>query len=215
MYRIILIAAFAVIFYLIIQGLKKNGLKIADMVDFINKGFGNTFALFKGKKQDKGENGTARRIFVNITWGLFLLMVLSAMFPVMITGEHLEDIFLIIHVTIAPFFVISLMISVLLVIERNTFDLQDWNFIKGLFSGDKERKVKNNATWVKLLTWLFVIASVPAASSILLSMYPVLGTEGQAVMLTVHQYSVLTLLLSGAGLFYFYFLDSRKAGAKK
>ncbi len=210
MYRIILIVTFIVIFYLIVQGLKKNGLKIADIFDFFSKGFNNSLALFKGKNRDKANTGAVRTLFMNITWALFLLMALSAMLPVMITGEHLEDIFLVIHVTIAPFFVISLMITVLLMIERNTFNLNDWNFIKDLFSGDKRQKAEGNATWLKILTWVFVIASVPAASSILASMYPIFGSEGQAVMLIVHQYSVLTLLLSGSGLFYFNFLESRK-----
>ncbi|GEM_PF-6344063 len=209
MYRIILIAAFIIIFYLIIQGLKKNGLRIGDLFDFFGKGFNNSLLLIKGKKGDKSGVSAVRNLLINITWVLFLLMALSAMVPVMISGERLEDIFLVIHVIVAPFFVISLMITVLLTIERNTFNTDDWNVIKGLFSGDKERKIKGTSTWIKILTWIFVIASIPAASSILLSMYPVFSSEGQAAMLLVHQYSVLTLLFSGAGLFYFYFLESK------
>lgn len=208
MYRIILIITIIIVKYLLYQNLKKRGFKIADILDFIITGFNSFLVNIKGGSGKKSKSISAQNIFLNLTWGLFILMTLSAMVPVIFVGSPLEGIFLVAHITIAPFFVISLMITVLLLIEKQTFSMNDWNYVKDYFSGDKKRKIDGRSTWTKVLNWLFAAASVPAASSILFSMYPIFGTDGQEMLLAIHQYSVLALFLSGLVLFYLYFLES-------
>ncbi len=214
MYRIILIVAIIIVKYLLYQNFKKRGLKIADILNFMSTGFNSSLSIIKGKGDNKSVVISVKNLFLNLTWGLTTLMVLSAMVPVIFVGSPLEGALLMVHITIAPFFLISLMITVLLLIEKQTFTLEDWVYIKNFFSGDKKKKTEGLKTWKKLLIWLFVASSVPAAASILLSMYPIFGTEGQEMLLIIHQYSVLILLLSGMVLFYFYFLESMIKPAK-
>jgi len=158
------------------------------------------------KLKGKSYSYALRILFYQITLALFFLLAVSGFVPIMITGGHLSGIPLIIHVTIAPFFCVSLALSVLFWVYFLRFDSKDWDYIKGL---NQKRKKKHKAIldinfWQKVNFWTFATISLPAITSIILGMYPIFGTSGQEILIELHRYS--TLLLFIVVLFHIYLL---------
>jgi ABC-type multidrug transport system fused ATPase/permease subunit len=170
--------------------LKKNQLSFDGVVN----NFWNELTNSSGKlKEQKSKNWESKllfykRYFYLSTLFLFLLMAISAFIPVLI-GSNLSDIFLLTHVTVAPLFSVLLAISIVLFAHSNKFSKNDFEIRDG-----QESKL-NLKGYLKVIFWLFALFSVSAMLSIVLSMFPILGTEGQVLLLDVHKYSTLLLLL--------------------
>jgi len=142
-----------------------------------------------------------RRLSLGITAILFILLALSGFFPVVFLGMHLTGWLLIFHVTVAPFFVLSLAFTALLYAKIKQYSNKDVDYLKGA-----KKTASINVSylfWSKTGFWLFLLFSLPAVFSILLSMYPVFGTYGQHFLLAVHQYSVLMLFIISTVVFLF------------
>jgi hypothetical protein len=124
-------------------------------------------------------------------------MTITGIIPVVILGEQMSGLFLIVHVTLAPFFVVALMLSAIFWAHFQQFDHTDYIYLRDIRN---KKEIKNPAKmkqnfWSKIYFWLFLIFSVPAVLSIILSMFPYFGTEGQVTMLNIHRYSTLVLLI--------------------
>jgi len=139
-----------------------------------------------------------RKILYRITVLLFLILVISGFFPVLILGQSLSGFLLIVHVTVAPLFVLFFTLSVLFNAHSQQFDINDWNYVS---RGDTEQnfsKIHHLVFWKKICFWLFTIFSLPAILSVIISMYPLFGTDGQYFLLDMHRYSVLFLFTIAA-----------------
>jgi len=123
------------------------------------------------------------------------LLVLSGFLPVILTGDHLSGLPLILHVTIAPFFCVSLAIFALFWAQTRRFTSEDVRLFKdnSFFRIFSENEI--SPAWEKVIFWLFLVFAVPAILSIVLSMYPLFGTEGQEVLLQTHRYTTLCLFI--------------------
>ena len=150
--------------------------------------------------QEKGRFGTWRYAFYVLTAFFFVLLALSGFIPIMLFGGHLSGIVLIIHVTAAPFFVLTLMLFLLFRAHFQQFDADDFGALKTFWEERKSADWKKLPvqTMDKLLFWLFAVIALPAILSMILSMYPFIGTEGQQWLLNIHRYSVLLLLIMAA-----------------
>ena len=138
-----------------------------------------------------------RYFFISITIITFLILVVTALIPVLLFGESLSGIFLILHVTIAPFFVIALMFNAVFMGHFQQFDHSDYLTLKNLQS-KTEIQYPNRSThhtWLKIYFWFFLIFSVTAILSVISAMFPYFGTDGQIAMLNIHRYSTLILLI--------------------
>lgn len=157
-----------------------------------------------------------RRIFYVLTSTLFFALALSGFLPILILGGHLSGVMLIIHVTIAPFFAVSLMISLLLWAHFQQFDNEDFsNFKKYFAKKESVRKYPNiRISCNRVLFWLFAVIALPAILSMVISMYPFIGTEGQNFLLNTHRYSVLFLFIIYMVHFFIYFSDQEVAKNK-
>jgi hypothetical protein len=124
-------------------------------------------------------------------------MAVTGILPVVLIGEHLSGVLLIIHVTIAPVFVIALTMTALFWANFNQFDRNDFDIIKNT----RDREEKNRPDYhkriylLKVYFWLFLTFSIPAGLSMIFSMFPLFGTDGLNMMLNIHQYTTLVLLL--------------------
>jgi hypothetical protein len=151
-----------------------------------------------------------RYFFISASVILFLLLALTGLIPVVILGKPMSGLLLIIHVTIAPFFVVVVMLTAIFWAHFQQFDHSDFIYLKER-RHHKENKNSSQIVqifWRKLCFWLFLIFSVPAILSVILSMFPYFGTDGQITMLNIHRYSVLILLI----VMVFYIDVSMKSG---
>ena len=171
--------------------MKKNELTLGKVVNKFWNDFKNSFGKLKEMKSNNlGTNLIFfKRFFYLSTLFLFLLMAFSALIPVLI-GIHLSDVFLLVHVTVAPLFSIFTAILIIIFAHSNRFNKDD------IKSNLEEYKINFNRNgYLKVIFWLVALFSVSAMVSIVLNMFPIFGTEGQVYLLDVHKYSTLLLLL--------------------
>lgn len=154
----------------------------------------------KAARQEKGRFGVWRYALYNLTAFFFAVLALSGFIPIIFFGGHLSGIVLIIHVSAAPFFVFSLMLFLLFRAHFQQFDGDDFTALKALWEKGKRADWKKMPvqTIDKLLFWLFAVIALPAILSMIFSMSPFIGTEGQQWLLNLHRYSVLLLLIMAA-----------------
>jgi hypothetical protein len=138
-----------------------------------------------------------RYFFISVSILTFIILALTGIIPVLILNEQIGGLFLIIHVTIAPFFVVALTMTALFWAHFQQFNQSDFIFIKELRNKKDERNRENHkhTFWPRIHFWLFLAFSVPASLSMIFSMFPYFGTEGQFAMLNIHRYSTLVLLI--------------------
>ena len=197
MYRIWLLF-FILIFVMRLIWIYQSGkIDFIPLRNSINRGFDKIYRhlLFSGFKEDLFKR--LRYFFISVSLILFLLLALTGFIPVLILGERLSGLLLIIHVTIAPFFVVALMLTAVFWAHFQQFAHSDSIYLKELrLKKEKQNPSKNTQIfWQKLCFWLFLVFSVPAILSIIVSMFPFFGTDGQIALLDIHRYSVLILMV--------------------
>jgi hypothetical protein len=117
-------------------------------------------------------------------------MALSAFTPIFIFGDSLSGLFLLLHVSIAPLFSIFLAILVILFTHSNRFNKNDLDNSK-----KKGKIIFNQMGYMKILYWLIIFFSIPTMISVILTMFPLFGTDGQLYLLEIHRYSTLILFI--------------------
>lgn len=124
-----------------------------------------------------------------------LLLIVSGFAPVVFLGHHLSGFLLLVHLFAAPVFGLSAAFLALLWAQRQQLSADE------LFPKGKKRRSENMRLqfWQRLYFWAMLLCSIPLIFSILISMYPLLGTNGQAAMLDVHRYSSLIITLLAFG----------------
>jgi cytochrome b subunit of formate dehydrogenase len=135
-----------------------------------------------------------RRIVYGMSAIFFVLLGVTGFAPVLLFGDHLSGVLLIIHVTIAPLFALSLSALALLWAHRLRFEEPDWRFVLGL----GRRKPPEAALLVRLALkvgfWLALCFSLPLMLTIILGLFPLFGTEGETALTRLHGYSALLLM---------------------
>jgi hypothetical protein len=158
------------------------------------------FSVFK--KYNEVEPG---QVFVKLrestyllTVVFFLILASSAYLQVMIWGGPLTGWLLIIHVTAAPLFAISLMLNILLGAQQKRFNRQDWYYLQQILRQKKILLLRSNDAefWNKLIFWIFMLCAIPAILAIVLQLYPLFGSVGMENLLSIHRYSTLILFIA-------------------
>jgi hypothetical protein len=140
---------------------------------------------------------TFRYFFISVSFVSFIILAFTGIIPVLILGEHIAGVWLIIHVTVAPIFVVALTMTTLFWGHFKQFDESDFDLIKSVHNQDDSKTPDYHLRtyWPKVYFWLFLAFSVPASLSMIFSMFPFFGTDGLEIMLNIHQYTTLGLLI--------------------
>ena len=159
----------------------------------------NEFRIFKNLKGDSTIKFFTRfrKMIYLLTMTLFLILAVTSYLQIVMTGGPLSGWLLIIHVSAAPFFAISLMMAILLWAHLRRFDQQDWQYLQQVVGKKKIPAIlaEKNDVWEKLNFWLFMVSAIPAILSIIFQLYPVFDTDGMKFLLQVHRYSTLILFI--------------------
>ena len=140
-----------------------------------------------------------RRVVTIVSAGLFLILALTGFLPVVFLGIHLSGLLLVIHVTVAPLFAISLSALALLWAHRLRFDESDLEIALG--SGRWESHTKDALVRfaLKVGFWIVLSLSLPLMLTVILGLFPLFGTDGEALLIRLHGYSALLLMMSALG----------------
>lgn len=170
--------------------LNKNKLSFTEVINIYFASFKKSLTNLKLlKSQSFLDNLTLiRRIVYLITLFLFLIMVISAFIPIVLFGDSLNGLFLLVHVSAAPLFAITLAILIILSAHSNRFNKSDVDL------SNKNKKFNfNQIGYIKITFWLIVLFSIPTMISVILGMFPLFGTEGQLYLLEIHRYSAVII----------------------
>lgn len=193
MFRILSIVAFVLSFVWIFRYLKQNKTSLkgisSDYLGELKNSFNDLKSL---KSKSFHEKLQSFRVFIYLFTLLELfIMMFTGFVPIVFTGSDLTGIFLLIHVTVAPLIAITFATLVVLYAQSNSFNENDVT-IKSDENGKNKTMFKSTA-YLKIIFWLISLISLPAMISIILSMFPLFGTEGQVSLLEIHRYSVLII----------------------
>jgi hypothetical protein len=170
--------------------------KIIDLIKFASDDLKNGIQSIFYKSEIKNKKFTyLRKLFYTLTILFFSLLAITGFSPAIFLGEQLSNVLLIIHVTIAPLFAVSLMLFVIFWALKQQFGEEDFKTAQSLINKKSVEPAQSHIFWNKIYFWLFAVLSLPAILSMIVSMYPIFGTEGQIVLLGVHQYTVLALAI--------------------
>lgn len=193
MFRILSIVAFVVSFVWIFKYLKKSGISFKEISNYYFTELKNSCSDLKSiKLKSLVENlHSIQSVVYLLTILGFIIMLVTGFVSLLFTGGALTGILLMIHVSVAPLISISFAMLVILFAHSNRFNDNDIT-ISNENDGKKKITYKDSA-YLKINFWLISIFSLPAMVSIILTMFPLFGTEGQINLLEIHRYSVLII----------------------
>jgi len=193
-YRILLALTFLVFFILIMQKNSKQNNFLQAIIDLLKHYYNLIWLPFKsGAKTDSSSLQRIKSALLGLSGCLFLLMAVTGFIPVLIAGSPLTGIPLMIHVTLAPLFVVSMALGALFYAKTKQFDKNDLAVVEK--TAKKSAKNSELIFLSKVSFWLLLVLSVPAILSIVLSMYPLFSLAGIEVMAHIHGYSILLMFI--------------------
>lgn len=141
--------------------------------------------------------------FLKISTYLIFLFCITALtfsgfFHPIVLAKPLSGFLLVIHVSIAPVFAMSVAALSMLQAHLNRFNQKDYNNLTQIIRKTPETdnsRGKKRETLLKLCFWSGIVLIVPLILSIVFSMYQYFGTRDQNFLLQLHRYSALLLVI--------------------
>lgn len=126
----------------------------------------------------------------------FVVLALTGFYPVLILGEHITGYLVMVHATFAPVFAGCLAVLAILWARQCRFIPGDLPWFERLVqrivltkTSDETPQHQGSGLGQKITFWLIVLLALPLGLSILLSMFPLLGTHWQELLLSLHRYT--------------------------
>jgi len=124
----------------------------------------------------------------------FVVLAFTGFYPALVLGQRLSGYFLMVHVSAGGAFAVCMAILALCWAQQNRFAESDWPWLVRLCY----RRPRPSVVWPtwpvlpqKVCFWLGIVLTMPLALSIALSMFPLLGTQGQFLLADAHRYTAL------------------------
>lgn len=155
-----------------------------------------------GRRENAGRFDRVRRIVTMASVGLFFILALTGFLPALFLGSHLSGILLVTHVTAAPVFALSLSALALFRAHRLRFDERDWRIAEGFGRGEVPGKNEFVRFALKVGFWMVLVLSLPLMLTVILGLFPLFGTDGEALLIRLHGYSALFLMITALGELY-------------
>jgi len=145
-----------------------------------------------------------RKLVYLVAMACGVVLAVTGFYPVCVLGEHISGYPMMLHATCAPVFAACMAALAVMWAGRCCFEDGDCPVTKRLVgwltaNKDSEEKGKRGGSDVKqkVFFWLLVVLALPLILSIVLSMFPLLGTHWQEVLLGVHRYVAGAFVVCG------------------
>jgi cytochrome b subunit of formate dehydrogenase len=130
-----------------------------------------------------------------------VIQAITGFIPVL-RGEHISGYPVMIHATFAPVLAVCLAVLAVLWAGRCRFTQGDWPWferlvqrVTGAESSAGRQGCKRSALVQKVTFWLLVFLALPLILSIIVSMFPLVGTHGQKCLLALHRNTAIVFVL--------------------
>lgn len=132
----------------------------------------------------------------------FLVLAITGFYPTLVLGEHITGYLVMVHATFAPVFAVCLAVLAVMWARCCRFTGGDWPWLDRFVQritlttnpGDDTSR-KSSGLGQKIAFWLVIFLALPLVLSIVLSMFPLLGTHWQEILLSMHRYTALVFAM--------------------
>jgi hypothetical protein len=196
-FRIVSALAIVALLGAVVYDLRRRGMRWYGITQFVrDQARHDVRTLAERKNAGRvGSLNVLRRIAFGVSSAFLLVLALTGFVPVLILNQHLSGVLLIVHVTIAPLFALSLSAAALLWAYRLGFDEVDWHCLVALWTRQSPRQEMLVRFAMKVAFWLLLLISLPLMLTVILGLFPLFGTEGEELLIRWHGYSALLLAL--------------------
>jgi len=147
--------------------------------------------------------GVLRKLVYLLALLCFLVLAITSFYPVLVLRESIHGYWLMLHATFAPVFAACLAVLAVMWAGNCCFNKSDWPWLQRILERvtlvkrvGEEPSNKCPGLGQKITFWLIVLLALPVILSVVLSMFPFFGTDGQEFLLNLHRYSALLLALA-------------------
>jgi len=130
-----------------------------------------------------------------VALGSLVILFVTGFGGRLLLGEQIHGYTLMMHVGLAPVFVISVGVVVIAWSHRCRLNEHDRRGLVSLLCLKKTAPAETVDLGWKLSFWLALALVVPVSLSIMLGMFQIFGTHGQELLISLHQYTSLALTL--------------------
>ena len=150
--------------------------------------------------------GKFRKLLYLLALLCFAVLAVTGFYPALVLREELSGYLLMVHVSAGGAFAACLALLALMWADHCRFDGTDWQRLTGLFRRTARPTTETPPARLcqKLVFWIILVAALPLILSVVLSMFPLLGTEGQLLLAEVHRYCAVAFTV--LGVWYIYLL---------
>lgn len=140
----------------------------------------------------------------------FFVLAITGFYPMVVTGKHLSGYLMMIHATFAGVFAVCAAALVLMWAQNCRFNPSDWPWLIRLIRRVNEQTMleeklsPSGRLGQKVTFWMIVPLLIEVILSIVLSMFPLFGTDVQELLLDLHRYGAL--LLASAAIVHAYLM---------
>ncbi len=202
----IIVIGAAAVWFLLTLSLMRNKLKSA--VSGHIRNIRNGAAKLRNPRSLKpGEAAEIlRTVFYCLTFLCVAVLAVTGFVPYF-SGDPLSGFNLLLHVSVAPLFAVSITILILLLAYRYIPDTIPPGHAEESGNDAGDAAVSRLRFAHRISFWLLVLLTPFVMGSIVLSMYTVFGTEGQVILLLVHRISAILFFVFGI-IYMYYLVDS-------
>lgn len=138
--------------------------------------------------------GKLKKLLYLLAMLCVVVLAVTGFYPVLILGEHISGYLLMIHVTAGGVFAACLALLAFTWGHSHRFNASDWPWLTSMVRRQMQKSKllpENSELLRKICFWLLIILALPLMLSVVLSMFPLLGTAGQLLLADVHRHSTL------------------------
>jgi hypothetical protein len=124
------------------------------------------------------------------------ILALTGFAQVIITGSSPSGVVLLVHMIAAPLFALTLAAASLLWSHDQQVREADLPLLGQAVRTGTIYSAATLAAVGRVLYWLILVLALPLLLSIILSLFPLFGTDGEMCLIAVHGYSALALVVA-------------------
>jgi hypothetical protein len=198
MLQILSLLAFLILLILLALDMRREVLQGTTFRKWLRIQWDSIRSLWETRRAIKPGNalGVLRGLFYLLTLVLFVILAITGFVPVVLLGGHLSGVLLLVHVTAAPIFALSLAMLALLWAHRQRFSKENWGTVKNLVARKKVRRDALFDLVRRICFWMILFFALPLILTIILGVFPLFGTDGQENLVMLHGVSGLLLTIT-------------------
>jgi len=142
--------------------------------------------------------GVLKKLVYLLALLCFVVLAVTGFYQRLVFNVPISGYFVMVHATFAPVFAICLAVLAVLWARGHRFERSDWPLLEHIIervtlrkASPEESVCKSVCLAQKITFWVIIFLALPLILSIVLSMFPLFGTNWQDFLLAAHRWTAL------------------------